>query len=75
MFKIKFAPILMAAAFLLLSGCSFGGGGGCTYQDKSYGDGNAVFLRQRQNICLCEETHWICIPVSGGMEQGQREEM
>jgi len=60
----------------MISGCSMSSSASCNYQNKSYDDGNAVFLRQKQNICLCEDSHWICIPVSsGGMEQGRRGEL
>jgi hypothetical protein len=72
---IKTISILLFCA-LLSSGCSINSSNSCNYQNKSYDDGNAVFLRQKQNICLCEDSHWICIPVSsGGMEQGRRGEL
>jgi hypothetical protein len=56
---IKIAILLL----LFFTSCSVSNN--CSFRDKDYSDGDAVYLRNRQNLCVCEEDHWICLPIGG----------
>jgi hypothetical protein len=65
---MKFRFLFFLVVFIV-SGCS--ASTQCVFNEKAYKDGASVFLRERQNICLCEEDHWICIPAVGAVQSGQ----
>lgn len=64
---MKLRVILALVAMFLSVGCA--ATQMCKFKEKEYRDGLGVYLRERGEICLCEEDHWICIPVGGASQQ------